>query len=52
MKPHWDWGITIWNMCSYKYVVLVALGIWAEIVASILKPYNLNSAYTLNETGE
>jgi len=39
-------------MCSHKYVALVAFGIMAEVMASILRPYNLNSTYTLIETSE
>jgi len=39
-------------MCSYRYVALVALGIVVKVMASILRPYNLNLTYTLNETSE
>jgi len=52
VQVHWDWETTNWNMCSYKFIVLVDLRIRAEIVASVLRPYNLSWTYKLNETGE
>ena len=52
VQQQWDWGTTVWNMCSYRYVALVALGIVVKVMASILRPYNLNLTYTLNETIE